>query len=108
MDPRILEAIQDNNIDAFEALVEADRKVVSQKELYADSVLNQPSRFGRTEIARVIVQLSPEMVLAKNNRGKTPFHEACQAGQVDVVSLLLEITSAVAYVLNLRKKPRFA
>ncbi|WCJ40836.1 Ankyrin repeat family protein [Euphorbia peplus] len=107
MDPRVLEAIQQNNIEAFEALVEEDKEPVFQKELDDSSVLHQASRFGCTEIARAIVQLSPEMVLAKNNRGNTPFHEACRAGHVDMVSLMLGITPSVAYVLNSEEETPF-
>ncbi|WCJ40834.1 Ankyrin repeat family protein [Euphorbia peplus] len=107
MDPRISEAIQDNNIAAFEALVAEDRELVFQKELYVGSVLHHASRFGCTEIARVILQLSPEMVLAKNNRDNTPLHEACRAGHVDMVGLLLGITSSIAYVLNSEEETPF-
>uniref|UniRef100_A0A2C9UZK9 PGG domain-containing protein n=1 Tax=Manihot esculenta TaxID=3983 RepID=A0A2C9UZK9_MANES len=88
MDPRLLEAIQENDKVVFEILVQEDKRVLQQRS--SDS--------SNTSLA--ILELCPDLVSAQNIRGDTPLHEACRVGKADIVTLLLETKPMEATQLN--------
>ncbi|KAG8643385.1 ankyrin repeat-containing protein At5g02620 isoform X2 [Manihot esculenta] len=109
MDPRLLEAIQENDKVVFEKLVQEDKRVLQQRSSDSSNTsLHWAIMKGKTEIARAILELCPDLVSAQNIRGDTPLHEACRVGNADMVMLLLETKQAVATLLNYNNESAFS
>lgn len=109
MDPRLLEAIQENDKVVFEILVQEDKRVLQQRSSDSSNTsLHWAIMKGKTEIARAILELCPDLVSAQNIRGDTPLHEACRVGKADMVTLLLETKPMEATQLNYNNESAFS
>ncbi|KAK1433982.1 hypothetical protein QVD17_10900 [Tagetes erecta] len=85
----VMQAIVENNTTAFNNMVEQDEQVVERR-IGNDTVLHLASRLGKAEMVSLILEVSPELVAAENDKSETPVHEACQMGHENVVKLLVE------------------
>lgn len=95
----VTQAIVENNTTAFNNMVEHDKQVLERR-IGNDTLLHLASRLGKAEMVSLILELSPELVAAENDRSETPVHEACQMGHENVVKLLVEKNQWVATKLN--------
>ncbi|KAJ8773436.1 hypothetical protein K2173_004266 [Erythroxylum novogranatense] len=105
MDPRLFEAIMNNDITSFLNLVQENQGMMEQRTaVTCDSVLHLAARFGHMELVRELVRLCPEMVIAEDKNLNTPCHEACRRGNAKMLFWLLEVNPQSACKLNSEKQ----
>lgn len=101
MDQNLVQAIEMNATPMFLSLVKENETIVRQRtDEVSDTTLHLISRLGHVDMAKEVVELCPDMVVAENKKLETPFHEACRHGHVNVVKMLLEVNSDVASKRN--------
>ncbi|RWR77683.1 ankyrin repeat-containing-like protein [Cinnamomum micranthum f. kanehirae] len=69
-----------------------------------DTPLHLASRFNHKDLASVIINLQPYMVMTRNEEEETPLHEACRVGGLDIVEQLLNHCPFLAYWRNRAKE----
>ncbi|KAK2654697.1 hypothetical protein Ddye_014553 [Dipteronia dyeriana] len=91
MDPRVFNAIAENDFPSFIRLVQEDEGILDQRLIGSlNTVLHLASKYGHINLVREIIQLRPEMAAAENKKLEIPLHEACRQGDIEVVMLLLK------------------
>lgn len=107
MDQDLIQAIETNA--GFLSLVKENNETIiwQRTEEALDTVLHLVSRLGHVEMAKEVVELCPEMVVAENKNMETPFHEACRYGHVKIVKVLFETNRGVVYKRNIENLSGF-
>ncbi|XXG56405.1 hypothetical protein AAC387_Pa03g3816 [Persea americana] len=100
----LLEACATGDTFTFSNLHEEDRSVLDQRNGSQDTPLHLASRFNHKELASMIINLQPDMVVTRNDEEETPLHEACRAGGFDIIELLLNQRPSLAYCRNRAKE----
>ena len=86
LNKRLLEAIEDNNIEAFRRALEEGADVDSQTR-YKNTLLHEAAYWGRKEIARVLID-NGIPVNARNMFEHTPLYIATVWEHTETVDLL--------------------
>jgi len=87
-------AAQAGNLQALQALVEADAKLVGARDESGRTPLHVAAGGGRADVAAYLIARGAEVNAADNNSW-TPLHSAAAADQDEVVGLLVEHKGAV-------------
>ncbi|KAK6912740.1 PGG domain [Dillenia turbinata] len=101
MQSKLQEAILKGDVSAFLKLFEEDKDIIKQVAPGSlNTVLHLAARFGHVELVSQIMNLSPEMALAENEKMETPLHEACREGHEKIAKILVNNDPWVAYKVN--------
>lgn len=101
MDRHLQEIITIGDTQSFLHLAAENEAIAEQTTAGSgNTILHLAARFGHIELAREIVRLWPELVVAENERMETPLHVACSEGMTEVVRLMVETEPLVVYKVN--------
>ena len=84
---------------------------VNSRDFNGFTVFHEACKWGRTECAKLMIELSPKNNLdlnARDNDEHTAFHRACQFGKTETVKLLIELSTQYGIDLNAKDRNGWA
>ncbi|XXG56409.1 hypothetical protein AAC387_Pa03g3820 [Persea americana] len=89
----------------FSKLHQTDGSVLDQRTAGSqDTPLHIASLFNHKELASVIINLQPNLLMTSNREEETPLHVACRVGGFDIIELVLNHRPNLARWLNRAKE----
>ncbi|XVF24928.1 hypothetical protein REPUB_Repub13aG0169900 [Reevesia pubescens] len=105
MDPRLRQAIVQNDVSILTILVQENEGILEQRNPSSMSTsLHLALKLGSSALAMEIIKLRPSLALTENRRMETPLHKACCSGNDEAVIQLLEINPWLAANLNIENQ----
>jgi ankyrin repeat protein len=98
-------AVMSNSIEVVRQHIESGTDINTKDKFSGSTPLNTAAAFGKTRIARELIDAGADLSL-KNNDGSTPLHTAAFFGRVEIVQLLIDAHADKTLLNNFGATPR--